>query len=180
MHKVLALCFVIFASVIVAGCFSAIFDQLIYSVSPEYYTMNKFHDFWFGRVGLDRIVGPDGEVEIIAGNRLGVAVEGILSFWWVGLMGGLVLGIFGIFNHYISDMLKHTARAGLVILVIVILVATIGYIIGMAGGFDNFSVPNDNLNDPRAYRTAGMMHIFKGIGAILGIPVGLIYVLRQL
>ncbi len=42
----------VFLGALIGGAYGAVHDQLTYSVSPEYFTAFKFHQFHFADVGL--------------------------------------------------------------------------------------------------------------------------------
>lgn len=63
---------------LVAGVYGILHDQLTCTVSPEYFTAFKFHQFTY--LGSE---WPD---------RLRVAAVGFLATWWVGFFSGWFLG----------------------------------------------------------------------------------------
>lgn len=73
----LALIPVLFAiACLFAGAYGSLHNQISYTVSPEYFTQFKFHQF---RIN-DSI--PD---------RIGAAIVGWKASWWMGLVLGVVL-----------------------------------------------------------------------------------------
>jgi hypothetical protein len=57
---------------IIGGAYGAIHDQISYTISPEYFTQFKFHQFRYADFGLP--------------NRLFVAIIGFLATWYLSLI----------------------------------------------------------------------------------------------
>ena len=57
------------AGMIVAGCYGALHDQISYSISEEYFTKLKFHQFGYANFGLH--------------PRIFAAEVGFLAIWWL-------------------------------------------------------------------------------------------------
>lgn len=63
---------------IVAGVYGILHDQITFTLSPEYFTKFKFFQFSHADFGL--------------GDRVFAGTIGFLATWWVGLIGGWLLG----------------------------------------------------------------------------------------
>lgn len=59
---------------LIAGSYGVLHDQFTYSLSTEYFTRMKFHQFAWARPPV--------------GERLFVGVIGFLATWWVGFIAG--------------------------------------------------------------------------------------------
>src|SRR5258708_13514776 len=73
----------IIISVVFAGLYGMLNDQVTYTISPEYFTKFKYLQF---------CVKP----QEFGGDRRAVAAIGFLATWWMGLIVGLVFGINGL------------------------------------------------------------------------------------
>ena len=62
---------------IISGAYGILHDQITYSISPEYFTKLKFHQFQFANFGLPTPVF--------------VSEIGFLATWWVGFFSGWFL-----------------------------------------------------------------------------------------
>ena len=69
-------------SAIMAGCYGMLHDQVSYTISPEYFTKMKFHQFAWADIGWP--------------PRVFASVIGFLASWWVGLIGGWLLARLGL------------------------------------------------------------------------------------
>ena len=88
----------IFISIILAGMYGSLHDQVTYSISPEYFTKFKYIQFGF-------------EPQWFGGDRQTVAVIGFLATWWTGIFIGTGIGLIAlIFPDHIS-MRKATRKA---------------------------------------------------------------------
>lgn len=65
------------AGALLAGVYGMGHDQITYTISPEYFTKLKFHQYKAADFGL--------------GNRVFVSTIGFLASWWVGLVIGWFL-----------------------------------------------------------------------------------------
>lgn len=71
----LALVLFVFACLL-AGGYGALHNQISYTVSPEYFTKFKFHQF---------------QINEVIGERLGAAIVGWSASWWMGIFIGIIL-----------------------------------------------------------------------------------------
>jgi hypothetical protein len=62
---------------LIAGLYGIAHDQIMYAISPEYFTRIKFHQFHWADLGWS--------------PRLFVVEIGFLATWWVGFVGGWFL-----------------------------------------------------------------------------------------
>lgn len=62
---------------LIAGMYGVVHDQITYTISPEYFTKLKFHQFLYADFGF--------------GNRVFVSTIGFLATWWVGFIAAWFL-----------------------------------------------------------------------------------------
>ena len=68
-------------SMLIAGSYGALHDQISYTVSDEYFTKFKYKQF-----GLTHSDLPD---------RVKVAIIGFRASWWMGIPIGFIISAFG-------------------------------------------------------------------------------------
>ena len=151
-------------SMLVAGTFGALHDQISYTVSPEFFTRFKFIQF-----GL-----TDADVP----ERLRAATVGFLATWWMGVPIGLITGVAS--RRHPTEAQRR--RALLWSLPLMMAVTLAFALAGLALGFSMTS-PNakayetwwmylpPNLQDPQNYICAGLMHDAAHLGGAISIPI---------
>jgi hypothetical protein len=165
--KLLVFILLVFVAVLFAGIYGVIHDQITYTVSPEYYTKFKFHQF-----GLINSPLPD---------RVRVAIVGFLASWWMGVPIGMLVGLLGFIHRGYRRMLDVSIRS---FALVVVFTLTIG-LLGLAYGFLKMSsidrtayaewfIPPDVV-DLRRYICVGYMHNASYIGGALSILAAWIY-----
>jgi hypothetical protein len=158
----------IFFTIIIAGLYGIIHDQITYSISPEYFTKFKYRQFgfdpsWFG------------------GHRQTVAVIGFLATWWMGLFIGIVLGLLGlIFKDHIT-MKRSIIKAIKIVFVTAIVFGIIGFLWGkyhLATTGVDWWMPED-LIDKSNFIVVGSIHNFSYMGGIAGLLIAMVYMIRK-
>lgn len=153
---------------LMAGTYGAIHNQISYTVSPEYFTQFKFHQFQI----------PDG-----IPHRIGAAIVGWNASWWMGLSVGIVLiplGLLLIPRHkkFFFEMLR--------VFFVVILTVLVSGLAGLLFASvlltpelaSDVALDEYNLTDKVAFLRAGTMHNCSYMGGLLGVIVGGIAILR--
>ena len=152
----------------IAGIYGAVHDQISYTISPEYFTKFKFDQF-----GMDK--------EWFGGVRITVAVVGLLATWWVGLLVGFILGVIGLFFPTSKWMFNKIIKSFLVTLTVSSIFGIVGLIYGFLFSFENINwyLP-PNLIDKRSFIAIGHMHNFGYLGGLVGLIIGIIFILKSL
>lgn len=156
-----------FSSVLLAGLYGILHDEITYTISPEYFTKFKYVQFGF-------------EPSWFGGHRQTVAVIGFLATWWTGLFAGLVLGFTSfVFNDH-RTMRRAIQKAVAITLCLAAITGLFGFLYGKTvltkTGVD-WWLP-DNLVDKGAFITVGSVHNFSYLGGALGVVAGVLYLLR--
>lgn len=168
-RKALVLLLTVLTMPLVGGLYGALHDQLSYTISPEYFTHFKYHQFGF-------------EPSWFGGHRPTVAVIGFLASWWVGAFIGVVLGLVCLRFRTARWMLRMLLRGTLMTLCIAAVSALAGLLyaqveLALAG------LPQRNfplgVTDPEAFHSVGTMHLFSYEGGVLGLLVAVLYLFRQ-
>ncbi len=156
------------ASLLVAGAFGALHDQISYTVSSEYFTRFKFFQF-----SLQYPWIPE---------RLRASIVGILASWWMGVPLGVLIG----FGGYIQPTPAQMQRALALSLRLTVILTAVAALVGLAYGYittaaslnpddyRNWYIPQ-GLQQPRRYLCAGHMHNAAYVGGLLSIPAAWIF-----
>lgn len=158
----------LFASILIAGLYGILHDQLTFTISPEYFTKFKYQQFgfdpyWFG------------------GDRQTAAVIGFLATWWTGMIIGLVLGLVGLTFPDHKSMAVALRRAILLVMAFSALLALFGGLLGrfyLASKGVNWWLP-ENLVDRTAFITVGSIHNFSYLGGLLGMFAAVYFLIRR-
>ncbi|MBL7708159.1 MAG: hypothetical protein JNJ86_03765 [Chitinophagaceae bacterium] len=158
----------IFFSIILAGIFGIIHDQITFSICPEYFTKFKYRQFNF-------------TAEDFGSDRLTVAAIGFLATWWVGMFMGIVLGFTSLLLKDRNMMKSIVTKSLQIIFLITIFFSFLGFIYGRyyltQKGVD-WWIPSD-INDLKGFITVGSIHNFSYIGGIIGLMAGIGLVLLK-
>jgi hypothetical protein len=156
----------IIISIVIAGLYGIINDQITYTISPEYFTKFKYIQF---------NVNPAE----FGGARQTLAVIGFLATWWVGCIIGIVFGLVGLIYKDHKVMLRMIYKAIAITFCITICTGFIGFLYGklflVKAGVD-WWLP-DNLVDKAGFITVGSIHNFSYFGGLAGLFAGVIYLI---
>jgi hypothetical protein len=167
MNKFVVFLLLIFVAVAFAGTFGVIHDQLTYSVSPEYYTRIKFHQF-----GLQESALPE---------RVRAAVVGFLASWWMGLPIGVLVGLVGFIHRGHRRMFEVTIRSFVLVVIVTLSIAIGGLVYGFSqtasinrAAYAGWFIPPDVV-DLRSFLCVGYMHNASYLGGVISIPVAWVF-----
>lgn len=156
-----------FVSILLAGTYGIVHDQITYSISPEYFTKFKYLPFGF-------------EPEWFGGHRSTVAVIGFLATWWTGIFIGLGLGLTALIFKDHKTMWQAVRKAILMTLCFAAATGLFGFLYGkfvlIKSGVD-WWLPDD-LIDKDAFITVGSIHNFSYLGGLLGLVAGIFYLVK--
>ena len=150
-----------------AGAYGVFHNQISFTVSPEYFTQYKFHQF--------AIAGtiPD---------RAGAAIVGWYASWWMGIAIGIVLIPLGLLipgaKRYFWSMIKVYWIVAITTLLIGLVALAISYLVVNPETIGEFTRYNNEIVDDAAFARAGTMHNYSYIGGLAGIITGAIAILR--
>ena len=102
---------------VIAGFYGILHDQITYSISPEYFTKLKFHQFHYANFGFP--------------VRIFVGEVGFLATWWVGIFSGWFLARIAVPAWPLRTALKNCLIGFGIIFGFAILVGIIGYCLGV-------------------------------------------------
>ncbi|AEV99658.1 hypothetical protein A4D02_27920 [Niastella koreensis] len=157
----------IFISILLAGFYGILHDQVTYTIAPEYFTKFKYDQFGF-------------EPQWFGGHRQTVAVIGFLATWWTGIFIGLGLGLTALIFRDHKTMRRAIQKAVVVTFCFAVATGVFGFFYGRfvltKTGVD-WWLP-DNLVDKNAFITVGSIHNFSYLGELLGLVAGIYYLVR--
>ncbi|MFT3912216.1 MAG: hypothetical protein QM737_22505 [Ferruginibacter sp.] len=172
MKKFLVFIATIIISIILAGLFGIIHDEITYTISNEYFTKFKFHQF--GLANTD-------DKGILPNPRQAVAIVGVLATTWVGAIIGLALGITGMAFMDHKKMFKAMLAALLLTFKITVLTAFIGFFYGkfyLASTKVHWWLPDD-LVDRNNFITVGCIHSASYLGGLTGLVFSLGFLIKK-
>jgi hypothetical protein len=159
----------VFITIIIAGIYGILNDQITFSISKEYFTKFKYLQFGF-------------EPAWFGGDRKTVAVIGFLATWWVGLLMGIVVASVGLFFKDPLKMKRSVMKAVMIIFITAILFGFMGFAWGkyylLKAGV-NWWLPDD-LIDKNDYIIVGSIHNFSYLGGAVGLLIALVYLIKKI
>jgi hypothetical protein len=150
-----------------AGVYGFLHDQISYTISPEYFTHLKFHQF---------------NISELFHNRIGAGIVGIMATWWMGIVIGIIIIPVGLIIPNWKNYLIVMLQTFMCICITALLIGIIAMVYGLIK-FDINNIPMflydnipDNVEDKINFCVVGNMHNFSYIGGIVGMVVGIIYI----
>jgi len=167
MLKLLNFILIILTSVIIAGTYGILHDQITYTISNEYYTLFKFEQFGINEWG-------------IANERVKVGIIGFLATWWVGFILGIIYALVSLFLNS-RKILKITIQSIFLNIAVTIAFGLFGYLYGVVfleAEELNWYIPEQTKNI-KAFINVGSIHNFGYLGGLVGLIVGVFYQIKK-
>jgi hypothetical protein len=166
MRKFAVLSATLFISILLAGLYGILHDQVTYTLAPEYFTKFKYIQFGFEPVWF-------------GGHRQTVAAIGFLATWWTGIFIGLGLGLTGLIFEDHKKMRKAIQKALVINFCCALAMGIMGFLYGRfvltRTGVD-WWMP-ENLAEKNAFITVGSIHNFSYLGGLIGLLAGICYLI---
>lgn len=163
--QILNFILVIIFSILIAGIYGIIHDQITYSISNEYYTLFKFNQFGIEHLKLN--------------TRIKVGIVGFLATWWVGLFLGIIYALISLFIN--SDkILKITLKSIMLNMLITIFFGISGFFFGyifLKPETIHWYIPSGTKNI-QSFINVGSIHNFGYIGGLVGLIFGIAYQIK--
>lgn len=154
---------------LVAGSYGILHDQITYSISAEYFTKLKFHQFHYANFGFP--------------VRIFVAEVGFLATWWVGVFSGWFLARIAVPAWPFCIALKKCLIGFGLIFGFAILATSIGYYLGInhTHDYSNWAELGFDygITDLPAFVRVAYIHNSSYIGGLLGLITAIIYMRRE-
>jgi len=164
--KILLIPVLFLVACILAGAYGALHNQISYSVSPEYFTKFKFHQF--GMIHFQ--------------DRLGASFVGWAAAWWMGIVIGIILIPLGLIiqgaSTYFWVMLRVFGIVVLTTLLVGLVALAAAHFFIDANAAGEISRYGNEIENDVAFARAGCMHNFSYLGGLLGILTGGAYIVR--
>jgi membrane associated rhomboid family serine protease len=155
----------VIGAALIAGVYGALYDQLTYSICPEFFTKYRFIQSQF-------------KFESDLSPRLGVAFIGFLNTWKAGVIIGSILSLAGLITKNPKHMLHITSRAFYITLIIAFIAGIIGWSIGSLPGQADPD-PSLAIMDKEHFKTVENMLNFSYAGAVIGMFIGIFYLVYK-
>ena len=147
--------FLILSAVLLAGFYGALFDQITYTVSNEFFTKMRFHQH-----------GVKGNVN----ERWEVAKIGFENTWKVGLILGTFLSLGGLLQSSNRKMLAVTMQS----IVISMVTGFLFGIIALLFAHPSIEIASEmNIENKDAFNKVLSMNNYSYVGGIIGMFLGL-------
>jgi hypothetical protein len=151
---------------LVAGAYGIVHDQITYTISPEYFTNLKFHQFRYANFGM--------------GDRVFASTIGFLATWWVGFIAAWLLA-----RRLIPDQPRQAAFGqickGIVcILAFAFSFGCLAYLFGLWRGPDadysnwDWAFHRFGITDKWAFVRVAYIHNAGYLGGLIGLVVALV------
>ena len=166
LKKILVAPCLIVVACLVAGLYGSIHNQVSYTVSPEYFTQFKFHQFNI----VDKF--PD---------RVGAAIVGFLAAWWMGILISMFLVPIGIVIKGFRSYCSTVVGSFIVVAMTALVTGMVGLMVGIATVQSDVEIQktkfDTDIQDDVAFLWAGSMHNFSYLGGAIGLIAGVVYIL---
>jgi hypothetical protein len=158
-------------SALFAGGYGALHDQISYTISPEYFTQLKFHQFAYADFGWS--------------PRVLAAEVGFLATWWVGLLGGWFVARVGLAELTERSPRRYTARTLALAASVAVPIGALGTLLGIVqaqGDLSGWRAWQESLGlrDLPGFVIVAYLHWASYLGGFLGVVVAAVYVKRTL
>lgn len=167
MRKIVNFLLIILASILIAGIYGILHDQITYTISNEYFTLFKFEQFGINDWGISDI-------------RTKAGIIGFLATWWVGLFLGIVYAVISLFLDP-KKVLKNSLKSIFLNIGVAILFGILGFIYGVlflkAENIDWY-IPEQTKNIQN-FVNVGSIHNFGYLGGLVGLFIGIYYQIKN-
>lgn len=154
-------------SILAAGLFGMLHNQLSYSVGASYFQEFKFTQF---------------ELPTDQHSRWGAALVGWRASWWMGLALGLPVGLLGlVMIARPSTFLAAGIGAVGAVIFVALLAGMLGLFASMMGStawITSLAPAPQGVVDTEGFARAALMHSGTYIGALIGLPIAIFTVWR--
>ena len=151
MHFALILFFIVIAPVI-SGCFGAIYDMLVFTLAPEFFTEYRF---------------PQFEISGKMTPIVGAAIIGFSKSWQIGIPIGIILGAMSYMHRSIQKTYKYMIISYAIAIGTAIAFATIGLVLMKNQLSQNMFIGTDKALQ-RTVEIIVNMNNFTQAGALIG------------
>jgi len=151
MHFALILFFIVIAPVI-SGCFGAVYDMIVFTLAPEFFTEYRF---------------PQFEISHNMRPIVGAAIIGFANSWKIGIPIGIILGALSYMHRSIQKTYKYMIISYFIAIVTAIAFAAVGLILMKNQLTENILIGTDKVLQ-RTVEIIVNMNNFTQAGALIG------------
>ncbi|MDB5272893.1 MAG: hypothetical protein JWO58_1260 [Chitinophagaceae bacterium] len=151
MHFALLLFFIVIAPVI-SGCFGAVYDMIVYTLSPEFFTEYRFPQF-----DISQKMRP----------IVGAAIIGFSNSWAIGIPIGIILATMSYMHRSIHKTFKYMIISYVIAIVTSIVFTSIGLMLMKDQLSHNMYIGTDKALQ-RTVEIIVDMNNFTQAGALIG------------
>jgi hypothetical protein len=154
-----------------SGLYGIVHDQVTYTVSPEYFTALKFHQFRYADFGLP--------------PRILVAEIGFLATFWVGFAAAWFIARATVGHFPPAEARRYILRGFAMVLSAALLAGVVGYVWGAAYSRSAdladwaSAVRGLGVSDLPAFVTVAYIHNAGYLGGLAGLVGAVVYVMRR-
>lgn len=157
--KFITLLSLVLLAALLGGIYGALYDQLTYTISPEFFTKFRFEMFK---------ITPE------INNRGAVAYIGFLNTWKAGAVLGAVLALAGLINADNKRMFRHTMLAFGITLFTAFVTGLLGWLV--SGSLNQTGIdPELHILDTISFHKVITMNNFSYAGGVAGMFIGIFY-----
>jgi hypothetical protein len=154
---------------LVGGIYGVLHDQITYSISEEYFTKLKFHQFHYANFGFP--------------VRIFVGEVGFLATWWVGMFSAWFLARIAIPAWPLRIALKNCLIGFCIIFGFAIIAGITGWCLGLrhSSDYSNWEELSALLGVTKvpAFVRVAYIHNASYIGGLVGLIIAVIFLLRE-
>jgi hypothetical protein len=156
------------AGALLAGAYGVLHDQVTYRISEEYFTRNKFDQFYYAR--------PASGSELEFASRIG-----FLATWWVGALTAWGLARVSVAQVGRVAPVRVMGIAFVIVFSTSALVAVGGWLWGLWRTRTGYAMgwvewmEALGVEDRSAFMSVGYIHNASYLGGILGMVLGIVY-----
>ncbi len=151
MHFALILFFIVIAPVI-SGCFGAVYDMIVFTLAPEFFTEYRF---------------PQFEISNNMRPIVGAAIIGFANSWKIGIPIGIILGALSYMHRSIQKTYKYMIISYFIAIVTAIAFAAVGLVLMKNQLTENILIGTDKVLQ-RTVEIIVNMNNFTQAGALIG------------
>jgi hypothetical protein len=145
-----------------AGVFGVVHDQFTYTISPEYFTRLKFHQFHYANLGL--------------GDRVFAGTIGFLASWWVGAVIAWVLARWLVPRHPRQAAVRLVLGSFGTVIAVTLVADLLAYGYGLvqpdAMRLAFQPIANElGVTDPIAFGRVALIHNASYAGGLVGLLI---------
>lgn len=144
---------------LIAGVYGAAHDQISYSVSEEYFSHLKFHQFR---------IAPELH------GRIGAAIVGWNASWWMGLILGTPIGLVCLWMPSIRLQTFAFLKVSVLVICLTLLIGISSLFIDVPQAYVELIRIPPGVTNPGAFAKVGLLHEAGYLGGMISMIICMI------